>query len=243
METSKCVCCSMLLSLLAETDQVGAVADDKAALWQWFRIESWWNGKLSKISRYCHTYPAQVNYTHPFISSHAKSCLDEWELVTWVSGPISLLQSEYAWRRLHREARKAHIASSSSRGDEFLWGHHTAGRWHTVFSWTAKHALSKRRGTSINIVPLAEGFILKCFVYWPIWLGLYIYIYIYIYIYVCVCVCVYMYVTLRFSLEWLNIVFCLLQPNSLTDSKYCKMQKIVKACFHKEALTQENNIE
>lgn len=99
-------------------------------------------------------------YTYPNTSSHVNACLDNWEIL----GAISLLQSEYAWRGLHREARKAHITSSSPRGAEFLWGHHTAGGWHTVFSWTAKHALSKWRGMSKNVVSLAYGFFLKLFV-------------------------------------------------------------------------------
>lgn len=63
--------------------------------------------------------PRLTTHTHSHL--HMSTAVWTYErLVTWISGPISLLQSEYAWRRLHREARKAHIASSSPRGDEFL---------------------------------------------------------------------------------------------------------------------------
>lgn len=69
------------------------------------------------------TVPRLTAHTCEHTQSHLNVSVPVWTTersVTWFLGPISLLQSEYAWRGLHREARKAHIASSSPRGTEFL---------------------------------------------------------------------------------------------------------------------------
>ncbi len=68
------------------------------------------------------TVPRLTTYvhTHPVTSSHVSTCLDNRDISYLVFRSHLLLQSEYAWRGSHREASKAHIASSSPRGAEFL---------------------------------------------------------------------------------------------------------------------------